>query len=134
MINLRWRHCNINCSQDGRFCASGAGAVFIDVSRGQRDGITGALTMYNRAEMGSAYLSRLGLPMPTLDERVAYLEGRLEEQSSSVDRLRQDIRELRDRLESRMDGFDAKLSRQFTWLVGIQIVMFIAMMTAIGNR
>lgn len=88
--------------------------------------------------MGSAYLSRLGLPMPTLDERVAYLEGRLEEHSSSVDRLRQDIRELRDRLEARMDrlearmdGFDGKLSRQFTWLVGMQIVMFIAIMSAL---
>jgi uncharacterized coiled-coil protein SlyX len=104
--------------------------------------------MYNRAGMGSAYLSRLGLPMPTLDERVAHLEGSLEEHSTIVTALRDDIQELSrrvnaladrldsgsDRLDSRMDAFDAKLSRQFTWLVGIQIVMFIAVMSAIGSR
>ena len=99
------------------------------------------------AGMGPAYLSRLGIPMPTLDERVAYLEGRLEEHSSTVDTLRSDIQEFRrqfenridgvysrmDRLDSRMDALDARVSRQFTWLVGIQIVMFIALMSAIGR-
>jgi hypothetical protein len=91
--------------------------------------------------MGSAYLSRLGIPMPSLDERVAYLEGRLEEHSGSVTALRGDVQELRQRvdslsgrLDSRMDAFDAKLSRQFTWLVGIQIVMFVAIISALANR
>jgi hypothetical protein len=79
--------------------------------------------------MGSAYLSRLGIPMPTLDERVAYLEGRLEERSATVASLHGDTQELR----SDVHGLDAKLSRQFTWLVGIQIVMFIAIMSALAN-
>ena len=98
--------------------------------------------------MGSAYLARLGFPMPTLDERVAYLEGRVEEHSTHLAALRDDVHEIRvaidrladrldgrmDRQDSRMDAFDAKLSRQFIWLVGIQIVMFIAMMSAIASR
>jgi hypothetical protein len=70
--------------------------------------------MYNHAEMGSAYLARLGLPMPTLDERVAYLEGRLEEHSSTVASLHADIQELRRDVHSLVHGLDAKLSRQFT--------------------
>ena len=84
--------------------------------------------------MCPAYFSRLGVPMPTLDKRVAYLEGRLEEHSSNVSTLRGDILELRQRLDDHAERFDAKLSRQFTWLVGIQIVMFVAIMSAIANH
>jgi hypothetical protein len=43
---------------------------------------------------------REGEPMPTLDERVAYLEGRLEEHSSTVPGLREDVRALRENLDS----------------------------------
>jgi uncharacterized coiled-coil protein SlyX len=62
-----------------------------------------------------------------LDSRVAILEGRTEEQGAVINGLRQAIvgpdRRIDKRflsLEERMDRrFDAKVSRQFTWLVGL---------------
>jgi hypothetical protein len=76
--------------------------------------------------------------MPTLDERVAYLEGRFEQHSTTVTTLREDLRgdvqDLRrhvETLESRIDGLDSKISRQFTWIVGIQIATLIAIVGAL---
>ena len=96
--------------------------------------------------------------MPTLDERVAYLEGRLEEHSGSVAALRGDIGELRRqsesldqkfdrhfhaldikigsisvRLDSRIDALDTRASRHFTWLVGIQVAVLIAIVSALAR-
>ena len=85
------------------------------------------------------------MTMPTLDERVAYLEGRLEEHSANVADMRNDITILRgdvqdvrrqiesldQRLTSHMDALDAKGSRQFTWLVGIQVATLIAIVGAL---
>jgi hypothetical protein len=79
--------------------------------------------------------------MPSLDERVAYLEGRLEDHSGSVTALRDDLRLGIDRLDNRMDGLEAridrlddKVSRYFTWLVGIQIGVLIAVVGALLRR
>lgn len=90
--------------------------------------------------------------MPTTDERVAYLEGRFEEHSGSVATVRSDVAGVRNdvaalrsdvldvhrnvetlhqRLSTRMDGLDDKMSRQFTWLVGIQIAILIAVIGAL---
>ena len=84
--------------------------------------------------------------MPTLDERVAYLEGRLEEQNkrfdvkfdgleakfdrldakvdrldARVDRLDSKLDGIAQRLDARIDVLDGRASRHFTWLVGIQV-------------
>ena len=79
--------------------------------------------------------------MPSLDERVAYLEGRLEDHSGSVTALRDDLRLGIDRLDNRMNGLEAridrlddKVSRYFTWLVGIQIGVLIAVVGALLRR
>lgn len=93
--------------------------------------------------------------MPTLDERVAYLEGRLEEHTTTVAALRNDLAGLRtdvqdvrrqiesldqrlnsrmESLSSRVDWLDSKGSRQFTWLVGIQVATLIAIVSALVSR
>jgi DNA anti-recombination protein RmuC len=83
--------------------------------------------------------------MPSLDERVAYLEGRLEEHASTVISLRGDVRdrfdrvderfdrvdERFDRIDRRLDRLDDKLSRHFTRLVGIQVAVLIAVLGAL---
>jgi hypothetical protein len=83
--------------------------------------------------------------VPTTDERVAYLEGRFEEHSGSVATVRSDVAAVRSdvldlhrhvdtlhqRLSARIDGLDDKMSRQFTWLVGIQIAILIAVIGAL---
>jgi hypothetical protein len=104
----------------------------------------------------------MGEPM-TLDERVAYLEGRLEDHSGVVASLRSDLLELRGEvrdlrgemhalrgdmqgemqtLRGEMHAFRREmqgeihalrgdLSRQFTWLVGIQVASLIAIFGAL---
>ena len=85
--------------------------------------------------------------MPTLDERVAYLEGKTEDHSGAVAELRTDVREarvelrevrgeiqdlrveirgLRDQMDRRFEILDQKVDRHFTWLVGIQVASLLA--------
>lgn len=113
-------------------------------------------TMYNRAGMGLARLKRFGKSMPTADERIAYLEGRFEEHAGGLTTIRADVAAVRadvradfaavrsdlqdlrrhvetldQRISARIDGLDTKMSRQFTWMVGIQVAMLIAMIGAL---
>ena len=61
--------------------------------------------------------------MPNMDARMGYLEGRVEEQSNMLQEFRASFRHL-----------DDKMSRQFTWLVGIQITTFVAILVALFSR
>ncbi len=85
----------------------------------------------------------------TLEERVAYLEGKVEEHSrgfgelremvihldQKVDRFREElagrIEALDQRLSGRIEALDQKLSTQFTWLVGIQVAVLPAVVGAL---
>ncbi|MDQ7851091.1 MAG: hypothetical protein QN152_11800 [Armatimonadota bacterium] len=85
----------------------------------------------------------------TLEERVAYLEGKVEEQSrlgselremiahldQKVDRFREElsgrIEALDQRLSGRIDTLDQKVSRQFLWLVGLQVTVLLAVVGAL---
>jgi hypothetical protein len=59
-------------------------------------------------------------PMPTLEERVAYLEGRLGDHFAAVDDLRVTYREFR-----------ADANQQFRWIVGVQVTSLIAVGSAV---
>lgn len=76
--------------------------------------------------------------MSSLEERVAYLEGRLEDHVTAVDRLRSDGQDLREaigqlgeRMDRRFDTLDEKVDRHFTWLVGIQVATLVAVVGAL---
>ncbi len=90
--------------------------------------------------------------MPTLEERVAYLEGKVEEHShgfselremiihldQKVDRFREELSSRIDnldaRLNGRMDSLDAKFSRYFLWTIGIQITVLLAVIGALLGK
>lgn len=93
--------------------------------------------------------------MGTHDERIAYLEGKVEEQSHTFTAIRDSLAALDrriDRLEQRMDArfeaidrrfetmdhrftaIDDKMSRQFLWIVGIQITTLVAVVGAVLSR
>jgi len=86
--------------------------------------------------------------MPTLDERVAYLEGQVNEQSHAHLDIRDAVRSLEHRVDARfeaidrrfdtvdrrLDSLDDKVSRQFVWLVGIQVTTLVAIVTALVAR
>ncbi|MBM3819092.1 MAG: hypothetical protein FJW14_08780 [Acidimicrobiia bacterium] len=58
--------------------------------------------------------------MAAMEQRVAYLEGRVEAHSKTFVDLRDDIRRL-----------DDKISRQFLWLVGLQVTTLVAVLGAV---
>jgi uncharacterized coiled-coil protein SlyX len=75
--------------------------------------------------------------MSTLEERVAYLEGQVSEQSHAMLEVRDAVRNLERRMDARfesvdrrIDTLDEKVSRQFVWLVGIQVTTLVAVVTA----
>jgi hypothetical protein len=68
--------------------------------------------------------------MPSLEERVSYLEGRLEDHAGTVAGLRQDVRDLRQQIVE----LDSKITRHFTWLVGIQVGVLLAVVGALLER
>jgi hypothetical protein len=100
--------------------------------------------------------------MPSLEERVAYLEGRFGEHTQVADALREDFGGLRgkmhrmfeqadrrfeqvdkrfdlmdrrfDRTDGRLESMDAKIDRHFTWLVGIQMAGFLAVFGALLSQ
>ena len=90
--------------------------------------------------------------MPTIEERVAFLEGQVSEQSHVLLELRDSVRHLEQRMEARFDSFEQridarlagvdrridgledKVSRQFVWTVGVQVTTFVAMVAALLSR
>ena len=79
--------------------------------------------------------------MPTLEERVAYLEGQVSEQSHAQMEIRDAVRSLEHRVDvrfeavdRRIDSLDEKVSRQFVWMVGIQVTTLIAIVGALLAR
>ena len=105
--------------------------------------------------------------MSTVEERLAYLEGRVGEHSRGmaglgdavvqfthrmdgldlkIDRFREELvgridaveQKLAGRIDAveqtltgRIDGLDQKLSRQFLWLVGVQVTVLLAVIGAL---
>ena len=82
--------------------------------------------------------------MPSVEERLAYLEGRIGDQTDAIVDIRTDIRglrgemnglrgemnggfaALRSEMETRFAGVDAKI----TWLIGIQVGMLLMIASA----
>lgn len=83
--------------------------------------------------------------MDRVEERMAYVEGRLEEQSLVMTDMREAVVRLEDRMERRFEAvdrrFDAvdrrfdrledRMSRYFMWQVGIQITTLTAVVVAL---
>lgn len=86
--------------------------------------------------------------MVTFEERVAYLEGKVEEHSQAfpairdaigrleerVDRLAERMDHLADRMDRRFEALDDKVSKQFIWMIGIQVTILIAIVGAVLSR
>ena len=97
--------------------------------------------------------------MPTIEERVAFLEGRVTEHTRGIDGLREAMASLEARMDRRFEGvdrrfesleqrlhafedrvgrrfddLDAKISRHFVWLVGIVVTAMAAMLAAVIGK
>ena len=72
--------------------------------------------------------------MATLEERVAYLEGRLEDHASTVVDGRSGLSNLDVKVESVESRLAAKIDSvegKFTWLAGIEITVLLALVGAL---
>ncbi len=74
-----------------------------------------------------------------LDPRVARVEGQVSELSLRLTGVEDAIRHLEQRTDARFDAvdrrfetLDAKMSRQFMWLVGIQVTTLAAVVTTLA--
>ena len=70
-----------------------------------------------------------------VDERVAYLEGRMEDHTALIADIRVEMRELRSDLRSEMRHLRAEMDRRFdrvdqkfTWLVGMFMALLLALL------
>lgn len=79
--------------------------------------------------------------MIDVEERVAFLEGRVVEQSNTLGGIREAMASLENRLDQRFervdqrfDALDAKLSRQFMGLAGMLLTTLVAVVTALVTR
>ena len=78
--------------------------------------------------------------MSTLEERVAFLEGRVEEHARGVDGIRDALVSLEQRMDRRFEGvdrrfdaFEQKVDARFASLESTLIVRFDSMDTKIGR-
>jgi hypothetical protein len=81
--------------------------------------------------------------VPSLEERVAWLEGRVVEQAAFMSdlrsvgsELRQAIGDLRQEMERRFDAVDRRfegMDRRFAWLVGIVVTGFVAVIGTVAG-
>jgi predicted nucleic acid-binding Zn-ribbon protein len=97
--------------------------------------------------------------MPTLEERVSYLEGKIGEHSKAwedlkdmiihlegrinaldqkvdrrIDALDVKVERFREELSRRIDSLDQKFSRYFLWIIGIQVSIFLAIIASFLRR
>ena len=67
--------------------------------------------------------------MAELDERVAYLEGRMEDHTVLMADIRAEMRELRSTMERGFERLDQRIDKHFMWLIGIMLTGFGALFT-----
>ena len=88
--------------------------------------------------------------MQSLEERVAYLEGRSEEHASAIAEVRHDVRGLRaemirrfeqvdrrfEQIDKRFEHVDGRFSHmdnRFNWLVGLQFATLLGVIALLGS-
>jgi len=79
--------------------------------------------------------------MATVEERLAFLEGRVGEHSRRIDGIRDAIVHLEERVDRRfesvdmrLNGLDEKMTRYFVWSVGLQVTTLAAVVAALAAR
>jgi hypothetical protein len=79
--------------------------------------------------------------MARVEERVAHLDGQVNELSQGLSDIRATIRHFEqgvdvrfDVVDRRLEALDSKVSRQFVWLVGIIVTALVTVVGAVLSR
>lgn len=65
--------------------------------------------------------------MESVEARVAYLEGRMEDYTVLIADIRADMRGLRSDMRAELSELRQRIDRHFTWLVGVLVGMLLAL-------
>jgi uncharacterized coiled-coil protein SlyX len=82
-------------------------------------------------------LRKEGDPVPSMDERVACLEGRVEDHQGAISELRVDVRELRmeiRELRADMNRQLHALDTKINWVIGSQLATALAVIGVLLKR
>jgi hypothetical protein len=75
-------------------------------------------------------LRKEGDPVPSVDERVAYLEGRVEDHQGAISGLRMEVRELRADMNRQFHALGTRIN----WVIGSQLATALAVIGALLKR
>jgi tetrahydromethanopterin S-methyltransferase subunit B len=67
----------------------------------------------------------------SLEERVARIEGIVEQMDRRLNHLETEIRDLREELREELRDLRRDLNNRFLWLLGVQISMWVTIILAI---
>lgn len=65
--------------------------------------------------------------MNSLDQRVAYLEGRMEDHAALFADIRAEMRALRAEMRDEFRGLRTEMDRRFTWMLGLLVGVLMGM-------
>lgn len=65
------------------------------------------------------------------DERIAVLETTVINMNSNLTEIKQDIRRLSDRMDSKFEVVDNKIDSTNKWLIGLSVPIFLAIFSAL---
>jgi uncharacterized coiled-coil protein SlyX len=83
--------------------------------------------------------------MATEEQRVAYLEGQVNEQSQALIAIRDSLgrfeqrvdarfNAIEQRVDARFNALESKMSTQFLWIIGVQVTVLVAVLAAMLSR
>jgi uncharacterized coiled-coil protein SlyX len=70
--------------------------------------------------------------MGLVKERLMLVERQGKEQGIMIDGLKEAVANLKSDMDRRFDSLDAKLSKQFMWLAGMQTMTLLAVVAALA--
>jgi len=69
--------------------------------------------------------------MSSLEERVARIEGIVEQMDKRLNHIESELRDLRNEMSGEIGGLRRDLNNRFFWLLGVQISMWVTIILAI---
>ena len=72
-------------------------------------------------------LKEADVAMP--EERISGLETKVDDHTRGIGELSELIRNLDAKVDRRFDVLDQKFSHRFTWVIGLQVTMLLALLT-----
>jgi len=81
--------------------------------------------------VNTATNARIDALAQTVSQRIESLEQKVDRR---IESLEQKVERFRDELAGRIETLDQKISKQFTWLVGIQVMVLLAIIGALLGK